>query len=131
MSATEVPEAPETPDFGPRGAAFWGETTTLYELSETETELLRECCRLLDECESLCQALAEQGVTVPGSQGQTRVHPAIGELRQHRLALGRLLGQLSLPDVSEDALKTPAQVRASKAAQSRWRSHNERRAANG
>lgn len=128
MSATERPAAP---DLGPRGGAFWAETVTLFELSETETKLLRECCRLLDECESLREALTEQGVTVLGSQGQTRVNPAIGELRQHRLALGRLLGQLRLPDVSDDALKTPAQVRASKAAQSRWRAHNEQRAANG
>ncbi|MCU1617254.1 MAG: hypothetical protein JWO98_4794 [Frankiales bacterium] len=41
--------------------------------------------------------------------GQPRVHPAVGELRQHRLALGRLLSQLALPD---EALPTPLQARA-------------------
>ena len=54
--------------------------------------LLRECCRLLDECESLRASVDEDGTTVKGSAGQVRVHPALGELRQHRLALGRLLG---------------------------------------
>ena len=58
----------------------------LYVLSEAEIELLRECCRLLDECESLPGTVDADGTTVAGSAGQPRVHPALGELRQHRLA---------------------------------------------
>ena len=48
----------------------------------------------------------------------------MGELSQHRLALGKLLAQIALPDADETALKTPAQARASRAAQTRMRTHN-------
>jgi hypothetical protein len=98
-------------------------------LSEVELELLRECCRLLDECESLRASVQSEGTTVAGSTGQVRVHPALGELRQHRLVVGRLLAQLALPDVDDTSLRSPAQTRAAKAAATRWRSHNERKAA--
>ncbi len=90
-------------------------------------ELLRECCRLLDECESLRTAVERDGTTVKGSTGQPRVHPALGELRQHRLALGKLLAQIALPDVDNATLRSPVQARASRAAQSRWATHNARR----
>jgi len=55
----------------------------------------------------------------------------LGELRQHRLALGRLLAQMALPDVDDTTLKTPTQARASKAAQTRWTAHNARRYGHG
>jgi len=116
-------------DLGARGRAFWRRTLDEFELSEVEVELLRECCRLLDECESMRASVEHDGTTVKGSTGQVRVHPALGELRQHRLALGRLLAQIALPDVDEQTLRSPTQARASKAAQARWASHNARRAA--
>lgn len=126
MSTDRKPAPPR--DLGVRGKAFWRHTMKIYELSEVEMELLRECCRLLDECESLRNSVDQEGTTVKGSTGQIRVHPALGELRAHRLALGKLLAQLDLPDVDESALKSPTQARASKAAQTRWRAHNTRRA---
>ena len=116
-------------DFGTRGRGFWRRTLATFDLSEVELELLRECCRLLDECESLRTSVDQEGTTVLGSTGQVRVHPALGELRQHRLALGRLLAQLALPDVDESALRTPGQIRATRAAQARWRAHNDRKGA--
>ena len=122
---------PVPKDLGARGRGFWRKTLEIYDLSEVEIELLRECCRLLDEAESLRVAVEQDGTTVKGSTGQVRVHPALGELRQHRLALGKLLAQLALPDVDESHLQSPAQARASKAAQTRWASHNARKAANG
>src|SRR4051794_41845488 len=70
----------------------------------------------MDECEALREAVAADGTTVAGSTGQTRVHPAIGELRQHRLALGKLLSQLALPDEEDNALPTPLQARGRAAA---------------
>jgi hypothetical protein len=118
-------------DLGVRGKAFWRHTVKIYELSEVEMELLRECCRLLDECESLRNSVDSEGTTVKGSTGQVRVHPALGELRQHRLALGKLLAQLDLPDVDDTTLKSPTQARASKAAQTRWGPSKARRAADG
>jgi hypothetical protein len=109
-----------------RGRAFWAAAEAAYELTESERELLREVCRLLDECEALRRAITEGGTTVPGSTGQPRVHPAIGELRQHRLALGRLLSQLALPDEDEETLPTPLQARGRQAAGKRWAGHVKR-----
>src|SRR4051794_41724388 len=84
----------------------------------------------MDECEALREAVAADGTTVQGSTGQTRVHPAIGELRQHRLALGKLLSQLALPDEEDNALPTPLQARGRAAAGKRGGQH-ERRGAEG
>lgn len=107
-------------DLAARGKAFWRSAVGTYELSEVELELLRECCRLLDECEALRASVEAEGTTVKGSTGQPRVHPALGELRQHRLALGKLLAQLDLPDEDGETLSTPTQARARRAAQARW-----------
>ena len=127
-----TPKKAATPrDLGARGRAFWRHTVEMFELSEVETELLRECCRMLDECEDLRAAVDKDGTTVAGSTGQPRVHPALGELRQHRMALGRLLAQMALPDVDDSSLLTPVQARARKAAQSRWAVHNARRSGDG
>jgi len=127
-----TPRKPAPPkDLATRGRAFWRQTLAVFELSEVEMQLLRECCRLLDECESLREAVDREGTTVAGSPGQVRVHPALSELRQHRLALGRLLAQMALPDVGDTTLKTPTQARASKAAQARWTAHKARRYGHG
>jgi P27 family predicted phage terminase small subunit len=115
---TKKPPAPR--DLGARGRAFWRQAMDTYELSEVETELLKECCRLLDECETLRESVDSEGTTVKGSTGQFRVHPALGEVRQHRLALGKLLAQLDLPDESGEALLSPVQARAKRAADARW-----------
>ncbi len=109
-----------------RGRAFWSQAVDTYELTESELSLLIEVCRLMDECEALCEAIAADGTTVAGSNGQPRVHPAIGELRQHRLALGRLLSQLALPDEDDTALPTPLQARGRAAARKRWAGHVKR-----
>jgi hypothetical protein len=113
-------------DLQERGRAFWTAAEGTYELTDSERELLLEACRLMDECEALRQAVATDGTTVSGSTGQTRVHPAIGELRQHRLALGRLLSQLALPDDDEETLPTPLQARGRAAAGKRWAGHVKR-----
>lgn len=105
---------------GARGRAFWKAILETYELTPAETEVLAESCRLLDEIDRLQAAVADGGVVVPGSVGQPRVHPAVSELRSHRLALGRLLAQLDLPDADGATLPSPASLRARRAAQSRW-----------
>lgn len=116
MTQTKTPPK----GLGARGRAFWRATVRDFDLSDVECEVLREACRLLDEVDSLREAIDADGVTVTGSQGQTRVNPAIGEVRQHRLALARLLAQLDLPDVDGGRVLTPTQARASRAAQTRW-----------
>ena len=106
--------------FGARGQAFHDKITAAFTLSEAESELFAEVCRILDEIDGLNTAVKRDGITVGGSQGQVRVHPALGEVRQHRLALGRLLAQLSLPDEAGAGLASPVSARARKAAQARW-----------
>jgi len=92
-----------------------------YELeSLDEVELLVEACRMLDQAEALQEILDCDGLQVLGSAGQPRVHPAVAELRSSRLALGRLLAQLALPDPEEETLPSPLQARARKAAHARW-----------
>ena len=107
--------------FGPRGQAFHDKITAAFVLSEAESQLFAEVCRVLDEIDGLNAAVKRDGITVGGSTGQIRVHPALGEVRQHRLALGRLLAQLSLPDEDGSILSSAVTARARKAAQSRWK----------
>ena len=56
---------------------------------------------------------------MPGSAGQPRLNPAIGEVRQGRLALAKLLGGLALPDEADKPMNE-LQRRAKHAADSRW-----------
>ena len=113
-------------DLGGRGRKFWTATHAHFELSGVEMELLVECCRLLDECEALRHAVDRDGTTVIGSTGQTRVNPALGELRANRLALGRLLAQLALPDADGQHLASPRSAAARQAAEARWKGHEAR-----
>jgi hypothetical protein len=113
-------------DLGARGRSFWASTVSVFELNESEIRLLHECCRILDELDELREVVVREGVTSTGSTGQTVAHPALAAMSSHRGILGRLLTQLDLPYEEHEA-RTPAQIRASRAASSRW----ERRAANG
>lgn len=103
-----------------RGEAFKQATVDANEMTLSELELLGEVAALLDEIDALAVAIGRDGVTVEGSQGQTRVHPALGEVRQHRLALGRLLAQLAVPDIEGESLSSSVSARARTAAQKRW-----------
>lgn len=115
-------------DLGSRGRRFWADVVAVYELNVDELQLLVEVCRGLDELE-LLHALIADGVTVAGSRGQDRLHPALAEMRAVRLGLGRLLAQLGLPDPDSGApgLQTPQQVRARRAAETRWAHQRARR----
>jgi hypothetical protein len=68
-----------------------------YDLEEHELALLREAVRTVDDLDVLAAVVAKEGVTL----GQ-RVHPALIEARQLRIALARLLGVLRLPAGDED-----------------------------
>ena len=67
-------------------------------------------------------AIAEAGVTVRGSAGQPRLNAAVTEVRQGRLALAKILGQLALPAETEpdERPMTARQRQAQKAANARW-----------
>lgn len=89
-----------------RGRTFWRAIADNFELSVSEAELLLETCRTLDAVERLEEAL--RGDLDP---------KLLAEVRQQRLALGRMLAQLQIP---ADALESPGTIRARKAAEARW-----------
>lgn len=103
-------EKPES--LGPRGGAFWAEIAADFDLSPAERELLVEVCRTLDALEYLA--------TVPSK---------VGEARQQRLVLHRLLAALNLP--APEAVESSATLRARKAAGSRWAGHEKREVTDG
>lgn len=113
-----------------RSGVFWRATVDAYDLSTSEVELLAEVCRCLDEIDLLQAALDVEDATVTGSTGQSRVNPAVGEVRKHRLALARLVRHHDLPsDVT--AKPSPKSQRACDAAKVRWSLQRERKANRG
>ena len=60
--------------------------------------------------------LEERGYLVPGSRGQQVVNPSLSEARQGRVVLGRLLGQIDLPESTREAVRS-----ARHAAETRWK----------
>lgn len=109
-------------DLGPAGAALWRSIVETYELARHETEMLRSACRHRDIIDRL-ESLLNDGLMTTGSTGQQRLHPAVGELRQARIALSRLLLDLGLPiDSGDDGpvkLDSPASKKARAAAKAR------------
>jgi hypothetical protein len=93
-----------------------------YELSEHEAVLLDSACRLADHVALLDARVAADGVTTTTAAGAPKVHPALTEARQGRLALSKLLTDLALPvDVDDDEIKreSPGTLRARAAAKAR------------
>jgi hypothetical protein len=72
-----------------------------------------------DDLAALEAAIAEHGTMTSGSRGQVVVNPAIGEARQARLTISRLIGLLGLPD-EDDQPMTAASRHAKGAARARW-----------
>ena len=91
------------------------------ELDEREQAVLDLAARQADDVARLEADIAKRGVTVPGSRaGQQVLNPSIAEVRQGRLALGKLLGQLELPDLAGER-RGGASRNAQRAALARWR----------
>jgi hypothetical protein len=90
---SKVPAAP--PGLGDAGATLWRQTVDSFELAEHELVLLEQICHTLDAISILQQRLDAADVLDERYNG--RVHPCLPELRQQRLALGRLLRQLGIP----------------------------------
>jgi uncharacterized protein with von Willebrand factor type A (vWA) domain len=86
------------------------------EFDEREETLLSLAARQARDVERAEADLDERGYLVPGSQGQQVVNPSVSEARQGRVVLGRLLGQLDLPESTRDAVNS-----ARHAAETRWK----------
>lgn len=100
------------------GKKLWQSTTDLYDLRQDELEVLKGACSEADLITRMEDELADEPLTVKGSQGQLVAHPLVQELRQHRATMAALLRGLKLPDEATGAGEN--QQRA--AAQSRWAS---------
>lgn len=86
------------------GKSLWRATTSAFEMSEHELLVLREACRTVDSLDDLQAQLDTDGLMSSSSQGD-RVHPALVELRQQRIALARLFTALQIP--LDDTGRTP------------------------
>ena len=126
---TDKPKPRVPAGVGATGRALWRRLVGVYDFEEHELALLEVACRQADDVAALEKLIANQGMTVPGSQGQPRLNAAVAEVRQGRLALGKLLGLLALPD-EVDRPFTASSRTAQKAANARWsrkRAEQERR----
>jgi uncharacterized protein with von Willebrand factor type A (vWA) domain len=75
------------------------------ELDEREEALLDLAARQARDIGALEADISTRGYLVSGSRGQEVLNPSTAELRQSRLALGKLLGQLDLPESTRDAVR--------------------------
>ena len=131
---SKTPKADQAPaDLAERGRELWTSVVPAFTLEPHERVVLATACRQADLVAALEDVLARDGLIVAGSAGQPRLTPVAAELRQARLALGKLLDQMRLP-VDDTAATAPASFasqRAQKAANARWAGENRRRAAAG
>lgn len=123
MSATIPPDG-----LGPAGLNVW--QTVLDDLAEQagngdsweldgrERLVLTAAARQADLVADLEAAIDRDGLVIEGSRGQSRMNSCATELRQSRLALARLLGELALPDETGVA-RTSRQRRAQQMQQAR------------
>lgn len=123
--ASRTPKAPA--GLGARGKRVWSQTVAQYELREDELGLLAELARSLDTLDRIDVELSKSPLMIPGSTGQARPNPLLSEARGQRMAAAQLFRSLGLSDADDvedgQALPTPKQLRARRAAQARWGSH--------
>lgn len=88
----------ERPPAGTRAAGrrLWESITGEFELDEHELALLREAVRTVDVLDQLDATVRRDGLMVNSPQGD-RVHPAVVEARQQKIALARILAALRMP----------------------------------
>jgi uncharacterized protein with von Willebrand factor type A (vWA) domain len=86
------------------------------ELDEREEALLDLAARQARDVAAAEADIAERGYLITGSRGQNMINPSVSEARQSRTALGKLLGQLDLPESTRDAVRN-----ARTAAETRWK----------
>lgn len=110
---------------GPAGRALWRRFVEHYEFGGHELLVLEAAARQADDVANLEALIADDGLTVAGSAGQRRLHPGLAEVRAGRLAVGKLLAQLSLPEDAQP-IRSEASTRAQRAAEVRWAAERKR-----
>jgi hypothetical protein len=98
------PRAPSAPK-GTKasGKRLWASILREYELEEHELVLLREMVRTVDQLDALQAITEREGLLVAGQGLGRKVHPAVVEARQLRIALARLAAALRLPAGDEES----------------------------
>jgi hypothetical protein len=107
-----VPRAPN--GLQDPGKALWRQVCGELRLDALELATLHRACLLADRAGELEALIGEQGLMIAGSQGQQRIHPALGEQRQIHATVGRLLATM------KPASGSAASSRAVHAARRRW-----------
>jgi hypothetical protein len=82
---------------GPGGGQLWRSVTADYELERHEVVLLLELCRAVDTCAALQARVDAEGLTQENRLGEVKMHPALVELRQQRLMVGKLIALMRIP----------------------------------
>jgi hypothetical protein len=90
---------------GPNGRRLWNAVMDAYILEEHELALLRESVRTIDLLDKLDQVVRKDGLVV--GKGAARVHPALVEARQLKIALARLLAAMRLPSGLTAGARSP------------------------
>lgn len=85
-----------------------------HEWDERESALLDLAARQAADIDRLDADIAERGVRVPGGSGEV-LNQAFCEVRQARVALARILGQVDVPESL-----SARSLHGRKAAQARW-----------
>jgi hypothetical protein len=107
------------PSFGAAGKALWTKLHAVYVFEPKELIVLEMCCRQADNIAELDREIKKSGVIATGYSGQERISQCVIEVRQARIALARLLGELALPSVDSKPMSARS-ARAKRAADSRW-----------
>ncbi|MBS3939340.1 MAG: hypothetical protein KG028_00090 [Actinobacteria bacterium] len=97
---TRDPTLPQPPaGLSPAAEDLWWSVIDLekLDLKDHELSLLREACRSQSTLDGLDEIVKRHGLLTADGQGTVKVHPAVIEARQLRLALARLLASLRLP----------------------------------
>jgi len=122
MTAKTLPRPPAR--LNSAGKSLWrsilADLPEHLELDARELATLATACAQADTNAALERTLKRDGLTVAGARGQPRLNAAVGELRQGRLALGRLLAAVDL-GTGQGFSETPASRRGKRAAEARWR----------
>lgn len=88
---------------GAPGKRLWSDTLKVYTLNPADLALLAEACKLVDLVSDVHDQLLTQPLTVEGHKGQPRPNPLIAQAHTLATALTRVVGQLNLPDLPDQA----------------------------
>ena len=80
------------------GRKLWCDAVRDFDFTFAERVRLASAAHLEDEIHRMETALAKTKTLVPGSMGQERPNPLFAELRAHRAAQSKLLGELVIDD---------------------------------